>query len=209
MLNGEYDPSVPRQLSNLGHAIAVHSTGWSCSCGAGGAGQTEDDSVRQAQDHGKQIRFAPPYELPHGVRSAQEVYTEMVREGLRPRLRSLGFTGPGPIFTWPSDTHFAAVGLQKSTYSNRAEVQFTLNVGVVERAVWEAARAVRDYLPIKPSPNTGYSVAGDWGGPIGSFLPSRKDAWWAVSGSVDWHRVADAVAEAVASFVVPELRSRT
>jgi Domain of unknown function (DUF4304) len=87
---------------------------------------------------------------------AQETYDEMVREGLRPRLKALGFAGSRTTFTWPSQSHFAQLGMQKSQYSNRDELRFTVNVTVAEKAAWEAARTVRTYLPSTPAPNTLY-----------------------------------------------------
>lgn len=206
MVSWERDKSIPRDLMDLLHAIEVNTGSWRCSCGAGGEGQTQQDAVGAAQDHGKRVRLAAPYELPIGARSAQEVYTQMVREGLRPLLRALGFKGSGPSFTWSSDTQFAQVSLQKSTFSTRAEVQFTANVSVVDRATWESACAMSPDLPRQPTASTIHRVQGSWGNRIGSFLPSPIDAWWSVSATGDWHPVADGVAQAVATFVLPAVR---
>lgn len=139
---------------------------------------------------------------------AQETYQEMVRDGLRPRLKALGFTGSGTTFTWPSQSHFAHFGMQKSQYSDRDELRFTVNVTVADKAVWETARTTRTHLPSKPAPNTLY---GDyiWQRRIGKLLPSREDTWWTISAGHDWHLISDAVFDAVTVFVLPELRDRT
>ena len=132
----------------------------------------------------------------------------MVREGLRPRLKALGFKGSGSTFTWPSKSQFAQLGLQKSQFSNRDELRFTVNVTVAEKASWEAARTTRPHLPKRPAPNTLY---GDyiWQRRIGKLLPSGEDTWWTISAGDDWLPVANAVIDAVTTYALPELRSRT
>jgi Domain of unknown function (DUF4304) len=51
--------------------------------------------------------------------TAQEAFTMMVKEQIAPALRELGFKGSGQRFTLPDDEHWALIGLQKFTWSNR------------------------------------------------------------------------------------------
>ena len=141
------------------------------------------------------------------VGTAQETYDEMVREGLRPSLKALGFQGSGTTFTWPSRSHFSQLGLQKSQFSDRDALRFTVNVTIADRSSWEAARTVRPYLPKKPAPNTFY---GDyiWQRRIGALMPSGEDTWWTISAGDDWRPVAEEVLGAVRTHALPELKNR-
>ena len=141
------------------------------------------------------------------VGTAQETYDEMVREGLRPSLKALGFQGSGTTFTWPSRSHFSQLGLQKSQFSDRDALRFTVNVTIADRSSWEAARTVRPYLPKKPAPSTFY---GDyiWQRRIGALMPSGEDTWWTISAGDDWRPVAEEVLGAVRTHALPELKNR-
>src|SRR5439155_1336209 len=56
--------------------------------------------------------------------TAQEAFTMMVKDEIAPALRELGFKGSGQRFTLPSETHWALLGLQKFTWSDRDRVDF-------------------------------------------------------------------------------------
>ncbi len=199
---GAMDRGTPHDLSDYMHAWFVSGGRWSCSCGAGGT----EDLIRESIEHDRAVRFRGPYAV-LGV-TAQETYAEMVREGIRPRLWGLGFKGSGTTFTWPTENHFVLFGLQKARQSNRGEVFFTANVTVADKGAWEAGRAEKPYWPRKPAASTNY-MGGAWVERIGSLLPSPMDAWWLVAAGDDWQPVANAVIEAVASYVLPEIRKRT
>jgi hypothetical protein len=119
----------------------------------------------------------------------------------------MGFTGSGATFTWPSPNCFAQLGIQRSQYSDRAELRFTINITVADREAWELARSTRPRLPPKPAPNTLYGNY-IWQRRIGKLLPDGADKWWSVTAGTDWNPIADEVGLAVHQFVVPELRSR-
>jgi hypothetical protein len=141
------------------------------------------------------------------VFTAQETYDEMVDKGLRPSLKALGFKGSGTTFTWPSKSHVSQLGLQKSQFSDRDALRFTVNVTVADKSLWEAARAMKPHLPKKPAPNTFY---GDfiWQRRIGTLMPGGEDTWWTISAGDNWRHVADAVLAAVTEYALPELQKR-
>ena len=131
----------------------------------------------------------------------------MVREALRPRLRTVGFRGSASTFTWPSKVAFAHIGLQKSQFSNRDTLKFTANVTVANVAEWERVRQGRPHLPKKPAPNTLYGSY-VWQRRIGQLTPEGDDLWWWLHADEDWSAVADEFVRIVEAHVLPELRQR-
>lgn len=139
--------------------------------------------------------------------TAQETYSEMLKLGVRPALKRLGFRGSGANFTWPSRSTYSQLGFQKSRFSSREVVTFTINVTSADKSAWEVARQSRANFPAKPSPNTFYGTF-VWQSRIGSLLPSGQDTWWTVEADADWRPIAAEVVDAVTRFVVPELQQR-
>ena len=123
-------------------------------------------------------------------------------------MKSLGFTGSGSTFTWPSESSFSQIGLQKSQFSDRDELKFTMNVTVADKTVWEAARVAKPYLSTKPAPNRFYGTF-IWQRRIGKLLPSNEDLWWTLRANDDWKHVSEAVVSAVTGYVIPEFLSRS
>lgn len=139
--------------------------------------------------------------------TAQDTFTEMVKLGVRPRLKALGFAGSGTTFVWPSTSAFCLLGFQRSQSSNRDALKFTINVTAADKSAWESARQTRPHLPAKPSPNTFYGTH-IWQRRIGKLLPGGEDKWWTVEANQDWHTLADEVVDAVTRFAVPEMQRR-
>ncbi|TML90638.1 MAG: DUF4304 domain-containing protein [Actinobacteria bacterium] len=139
--------------------------------------------------------------------TAQEAFTMMVKDEIAPALRELGFKGSGQRFTLPSETHWALLGLQKFTWSDRDRVDFTANVTVVGRDVWEAQRAERPHLPARPSANTYYGTYA-WQTRIGALAGRGEDAIWRVSPDRPTDRVAAEFVTAVRDHVLPAMRTR-
>jgi hypothetical protein len=66
--------------------------------------------------------------------SAQALYDALVKDTLSPAFRALGFKGSGGRYSMPGSDCWALLGLQKSAYSDAAEVQFTINLLVVNKS---------------------------------------------------------------------------
>lgn len=127
-------------------------------------------------------------------RTAQVIYGELVKDTLSPALRALGFTGSGGTYALKSQTHWAQLGLQKSSYSDRAEVRFTANLSVVSKADWDAFRAKHPAMPAKPAASMGYGAPVD-DGRLGT-IAGGEDKWWIVKPTGDHEAVvADFVAD--------------
>ena len=139
------------------------------------------------------------------ARTAQDAFTELVRDRIGPGLRSAGLKGSGRAWTLPSQTHWAVIGLQRSVHSDARELGFTINVQVVERQAWAAKRAESPYLPERPAPNTRYG-APVWQSRIGLLMPSRRDTWWTVTPTTDLARLSREIIEALDRYVLPEMR---
>ena len=131
----------------------------------------------------------------------------MVRQGFRPRLKALGFKCSGTTFTWTAEPYVAKIALQKARQSNRGEVYFTANWIVERKVPREGARTDETSLSDEPASTKSYDVKYLYGNRIGFLLPSRKDAWWVVSANDDWQPVADAVVDAISSYVLPEVQN--
>lgn len=85
--------------------------------------------------------------------TAQQLFDEMLAQGLRPRLREVGFRGSGTTFTLPVKDAWLFVGIQKSSGNTRDQVKFTANVSVTTKVEWERKRVDQSFLGEKPSPN--------------------------------------------------------
>jgi hypothetical protein len=137
----------------------------------------------------------------------QAVYEAMVKDVLSPGFRELGLKGSGGRYSWAAPGFWALLSLQKSAYSDAAEIQFTVNLLVASKAQWEAARAARPYLPERPSAGTVY------GEPavqerIGMIHRDRADKWWRLYAGVDETAVTDDVLHDVRDFAIPWLKQQ-
>ena len=100
---------------------------------------------------------APPVWTP----SARDTYEALLRDGLGPRLRALGFRGSGTAFRWPREGWLVQLGVQRSRDSTRQRVLFTINLSAVPVVRWEQARAADPRLPKVPSANVCYGPGSD------------------------------------------------
>ncbi len=135
------------------------------------------------------------------------MFATALRYDLGPTLRAAGFKGSGSNFHLPSDSHFAMIGFQKSQYSDRDSLKFTINLKVVPKAVWEGIRQQRPHLPVKPLPSTQYGNF-EWHERIGLLMPERTDRWWWVHRDEDNTETFAQVKEALLRIGVPALREQ-
>jgi len=139
--------------------------------------------------------------------TAQEAFRMMVKEQIAPALRELGFKGSGQRFVLPSEEHWAQIGLQKFSWSNREYVEFTANVTVVRRDVWEEERARSSILPKQPAPNIFHGTYA-WQERIGELVPERKEKRWRVSPDRSTEPVAEEFVAAIRDYALPAMRKR-
>jgi hypothetical protein len=152
------------------------------------------------------------------VGTAQDTFKAMLRDLVAPELRSLGFKGSGQNFSLPNDSHWALLGFQKSDFSHRDEISFTINLTVVRRDEWERGHAKAwPSRPVRPpGANWGLSpmLEADFGGAywherIGSLMPGGRDRWWTVADDEDTRDLAAVVVAEIDEFAIPAMRERT
>lgn len=137
--------------------------------------------------------------------TAQSVYDELIKAAISPGFRNHGLAGSGGRYTIPCERCWVLASLQKSSYSDAAEIRFTLNLLVANRATWDAARAEKPYLPDRPTAGTIYN-AGESRTRIGEILPDGADKWWRLHGRVDPAAVADDFLHDFEQYGLPWLR---
>jgi hypothetical protein len=141
------------------------------------------------------------------VVTAQVTYQGLVRERLSPGFRGLGFTGSSGKYALGCDTCWVLLALQKSAYSDAAEIQFTVNLLVANKVQWASAREERVHLPERPSAGRGYGVPVAQAR-IGELLPDGADKWWRVHAGVDLAAVSADVLNDTEQYALPWLGAR-
>ncbi|KTR94208.1 hypothetical protein NS220_09985 [Microbacterium testaceum] len=137
---------------------------------------------------------------------AQDLYAAMIKDTISPALRAEGLIGSGGRYSVRSDTHWALVGFQKSAYSDRREIQFTVNLMVVRRDEWLAQAAEDSSFPVKPSASLGYGSV--MPKRIGSLVGDGADKWWRLFGGQDVDLLAADVLTDLRDAGLPWLRER-
>lgn len=139
--------------------------------------------------------------------TGKEAYAAMLKDVVSPGLRRLGFTGSGGRYLWPSDTHWAQIGFQKSMYGTEDAVSFTLNVSVVTKDEWDQIRASFGGGK-RPGPTLDYMTPGFYWKRVGMLLPQPGDVWWNVDGQTDVTRLGADLVKLAETYAVPEIAAR-
>jgi hypothetical protein len=151
------------------------------------------------------------------VASAQETFKTMLRDQVAPRLRRLGFKGSGQNFALPSETHWALLGFQRSDFSDRDEIAFTINLTVVGRKEWETgSRQAWPGHPFRrPGANWGLPPILEekfggayWHSRIGRLMPGGRDRWWKVIAEEDTGDLAEALVAEIEEFALRAMHER-
>lgn len=137
--------------------------------------------------------------------TAQATFGAFMRDHLGPGLRTLGFRGSGRAFAIPDDAHWIQIGIQRSVHSDAARIEFTINLQVFERRVWDQLRTKLPYLPARPSPNTRYGPS-VWQQRIGLLMPPGDDHWWELTPRTDLANLGSEVIDAVLFHVMPAIQ---
>ncbi len=136
--------------------------------------------------------------------TSQERYKTMIDATISPRLRELGLKGSGGKYELTSKTHWALLGFQKSVYSDRQAIRFTVNLVAVTREAWEHG--------VEEHPHWGKRTSS--GGMIyGAAVPivrigqaaGREDIWWEFRAVDDIEATAAEVRADIEEFGLPWL----
>lgn len=139
--------------------------------------------------------------------SAIDSFRAMMREEIGPQLRWMGFKGSGQSYLLPSGTHWILLGFQKSMYSDRRNVRFTVNVTAVSKEVWTKTRTQRSRLPERPSANSRYGPFA-WQERIGQLLPDGEDRWWTIEANAPTEATAVDVLRAIRGYALPAIQKQ-
>ncbi len=83
--------------------------------------------------------------------SSQNIYTEFLNEYISPALRKRNFSGSAGIYQMPNDKAYILIGFQKSKWSTKQNVEFTVNVSVISKEVWDIASKQKSWTEETPS----------------------------------------------------------
>ncbi|GAB3927919.1 hypothetical protein GCM10029976_024830 [Kribbella albertanoniae] len=136
---------------------------------------------------------------------AQALYATLVKETLSPALRAAGFKGSAGKYSLPSSDCWALLGFQKASGSTAAEVRFTINLQVVNKSAWTAARHERPHLPERPAASICYGKPTSWVR-IGNLTPERADKWWCLSARTDLAELGKDVVHDITEYALPWFR---
>ena len=112
------------------------------------------------------------------TRTAQVAYSALHREQIAPRLREIGFTGSSGTYLLPDDEWWRVVAFQKSWYSDRDSISFTVNLSLAAKDEWAAFGRGRRH-PGSAASGVGYWVR------LGNLMPpDGEDRWWDIGHDV-------------------------
>jgi hypothetical protein len=140
---------------------------------------------------------------PVAVTGAQEKFDDMLGRLIWPRLKAVDFKRSKGNFHRPVGRNWEVVNFQKSAYSDRDEISFTVNLGVGidrlrdGRQTWdEGKRPAITRCQVQER--------------LGMLLSDeQQDVWWTVGSDTDTEVLADAVLEALWRYGLPWLERRS
>ena len=138
--------------------------------------------------------------------SMQAQFRDLLKSDIAPLLRAHGIKGSGQNYALPSASHWALIGIQKSTYSNAEQIKFTINLYVVSRSVWAKERELRSYFPPKPTANVYWQIG--WSMRIGTLLPGGQDYWWSFDRQTNTGDLVQSVVDAIITKALPVMRQQ-
>ena len=138
---------------------------------------------------------------------AQEVYRRLLRDEVAPALRSVGLRGSAGRFAVPSTTHWVQLAFQKSQWSERDSVEFTVNTSVIARDAWSSMVAHDPWLGKDPSPTSSIGPPAVQSR-IGSLRPGGGDHWWELTTGGPVEPILDDVMRDLFCLALPWLAAQ-
>lgn len=135
--------------------------------------------------------------------TAQDKFSEMLREEVAPALRRLGAKGSGSNFVLPDPDYFLLLAFQKDRYSTADTVSFTVNLAAVNRREWE--EGWQPWWGKEPTATTFAPVGRHTR--LGLLMPQQRDIWWEVTVQADTKSLAAEVVAAIRDYGLPGLHS--
>jgi hypothetical protein len=132
---------------------------------------------------------------------AQEAFEEMVAQHIWPPLKARGFKRTKGNFHRPVGDNWELVNLQRSYYSDREEVRFTVNLAV-------GIARLRDGLLTWADGKRPPEYHCHFRERLGMLLNGR-DTWWSVTPDTNVVELADSVVLAIETYGLPWLEARS
>jgi hypothetical protein len=139
---------------------------------------------------------------------ASEAFKDLLSVHLAPALKQSGFRKKGQSFGRRGDGVWGVINFQRSQWSSRECITFTINVGVWVDAVAAFRLEDTDRVPRTGAPPEAYC---HWRQRIGWLLPDQRDIWWDVEEPrASWQsalkpRLIENVRTAVVQYAAPHL----
>jgi len=130
---------------------------------------------------------------------AQNLYDEMVRDSIAPRMKARRFKKTRTNFHRSVGPNWEVVNLQRSTYSDAGHVMFTVNLGVALESIRGTVRFSGWKEGTRPTEYDCHLRER-----IG-FVIGDRDTWWDIYPETEVAALGDAVAEAIERFGLPWL----
>ena len=127
-----------------------------------------------------------------------DILKEIIKK-ITPFLRDLGFSKKGNTFYLKLDGNFGIINFQKSQYSNKDEVKFTINFGVYSDVLGQFF----DFSYSNQKIPDVWSC--QWEARIGQFMPNNPDHWWYLNPSDSISNIISDIMEIIQNIVIPEL----
>ena len=134
--------------------------------------------------------------------TSRDIYDEMIRDGIAPALRAVGFRKIRNRFARRVSTSWQIIDFQASQFGSLDEVRFTVNLAVAYFSA--GGTAISKPSPDKPPPEHKADVRLR----IGSLTPGQQDLWWDVQRGTDVPALAQEVSMLLTSKGLPWLESR-
>jgi hypothetical protein len=162
--------------------------------------------VRVEAGAGVSRRTASLVTIAGEMTTAQERFSSLLRLYLSPGLRALGFKGSAQSYHIPSCCCWILLGIQRSTFSDAADLRFTLNLTVADKHKWAEMSSRRSEWPDRPNPNRLYGP-GIWQARIGRLLPDNGDKWWHITPDTEVGALVNEVLALVRDHALPRMKA--
>jgi hypothetical protein len=140
---------------------------------------------------------------------AKDLFKILLREQLGPRLRSEGFRGPGQSWRLEHPSGNAAlIKIQRDRYNTADRVEFTINLAVASKVVWDWQLSREPWRGPTAKPSAMYVNACPLWLRIGA--PSSEGrgegAWWTITTGMRLEPLAASLGQALVGRAIPLLR---
>ena len=138
--------------------------------------------------------------------NAQVMFKSVLRDQIAPMLRSRGWKGSGRDFKRTSDLYRAFINFQKSVHNTKDEVEFTVNLGVLnDEAIAERSAAWKRAIEEWGRDVVVIPTWGSWSARIGFLFPTPSDKWWRLVTGRAPDKVVSEVSNAFTEYALPAI----